>query len=132
MATTRTYPAVVYVKDPGNPGYHTVLVADQAAADALGVPVFDTAEQAAAFNPPLEQPIPNIARTNNEEQFVAGKSQLGAPVAQRLVQTAAPVQNVFVKTGFDPATLALKAELPDGVDATKLPVDAAGVVVVTP
>lgn len=112
----RTYPAVVYVHDPGTPGYKAVEVKDADAEKALGVPVFDTAQLAAAFVAPLEQPIPHIARTQNEEQFVPGKSQFGTNTSAGVFQTPPPVKNVFVRTGVEEGTLALKAVLPDGVD----------------
>ena len=111
-----TYPRVVYLKDAGMPGYRAVQVKDADAEKALGAATFDTAMDAASSQPPLEQPISQIARTNNEEQWVDGKSQAGAPIATGVIQTAVPVQNVFVQTGVDPATLYVHAILPPGAD----------------
>lgn len=119
MSPTPTYPRIVYIHDAGTPGYKAVEVADADAEKALGVPVFDTAERAAAFNAPIEQPISHIVRTQNEEQFVPGRSQLGS-VPGAVLQTPPPVRNVYLTTTVDPDSLTYKAKLPDGVDPSIL------------
>lgn len=115
-----TYPRVVYVHDDSSPGYRAVTVKDADAEKALGAPVFDTALEAAEFSPPVDQPIDHIARTQNEEQFVPGKSQIGAAIPAGVIQTPVPVRNVYVKTGVDPDSLGVKAVLPEGVDPAVL------------
>lgn len=46
-------------------------------------------------NETILQPIPHIGRTNNEEQFVEFKSQLGVPVSGAIIQTLPPVHNIY-------------------------------------
>jgi hypothetical protein len=123
-----TYPRTAWVHTADSPGYKSVQLADATAEKALGVPVFDTAQAAAAFAAPVEQPIPHMARTNNEEQFVVGRSQLGAPGAGSVIQTPPPVTNVFIGTEISADTLALKAKLPDGLDPEALKKELKGAV----
>ena len=76
-----SYPTVVYQKIDTPPGYVAVPVASEEEVLALTGPVFLTAENAIRYVTPPEQPIPHIARTDNFEQFIPGKSTLGAAVA---------------------------------------------------
>jgi hypothetical protein len=116
---TVTYPRIVWIHIAESPGYKSVMVADKEAEKALGVPVFTDAEHAGAFMPSVEQPISHIARTNNEEQFVPGRSQAGAEISKGVIVTPPPVSMIFVKTGVDPATLALKVAA-EGTDPKTL------------
>lgn len=112
----KTYPKTLFQPAPGVPGFKSVMVTDQASEKTLHPPGFATRAEAAAYNAPLEQPIPHITRTNNEDQFDDRKSQMGHDIPSGVVRTEAPVQSVFVKTGIDPTTLAVTAQLPDGID----------------
>jgi hypothetical protein len=107
---------MVYQPAPAPAGYQPVLVPTEDAFKALKPPGFATAEEAAIYQTPLEQPIPHIARTNNPDQFDARKSQSGRDVELDVIQTPPPVTNVYVQVGVDPHSLALSAELPPGLD----------------
>lgn len=110
-----TYPATLYQPIIAPPGFKSVIVTDEASRKALRPPGFVTKMEALDYNAPLEQPIPHITRTANEEQWDDRKSQRGQDVAAGVIRTEAPVQNVFVQTGIDPTTLAITAQLPEGV-----------------
>jgi hypothetical protein len=75
------YPTTVYQKIDTPPGYVAVPVASEVELLALSGAVFLTAENAVRYVAPVEQPMPHIERNDNYDQFVAGKSVLGVPVA---------------------------------------------------
>jgi hypothetical protein len=79
-----TYPTTVYQKTDVPPGYVAVPVASEAEVIALTGAVFLTPEGALRYQPPVEQPIAHIARTDNLEQYRPGKTVLG-------VETPVPV-----------------------------------------
>src|SRR5262249_7279289 len=130
MATTPTTPApdtpapvfprLVYQPSAAPPGYKSLSVASQEDLDALKPPAFDTPQLAATYQLPIEQPIPHIARTTNEEQFDPRKSAAGRDVETDVLQTPPPVTNVYIRTGVNPEDGALSAELPKGLDAGTL------------
>jgi hypothetical protein len=116
-----TYPKTLFQPaPPPGPGFQRVTVTDESGEKALRPPGFATLTEAIAYDAPLEQPIPHIARTGNEEQFDERKSQPGRPIPTGVIRTPAPVQNVFVQTGVDVATNHLTAVVPEGVDASVL------------
>ncbi len=93
-----SYPAIVYQKSPLPPGYVAVPVATEEELLALtGGPVFLTAENAIRYQPPPEQPFPDIARTDNFDQFDPRKSVMGVPTEAPVTREVAP--NVYVRTG---------------------------------
>jgi hypothetical protein len=94
-----TYPTVVYQKSDVAPGYVAVPVASEDEVLALTGPVFLTAQNAIRYVPPPEQPIPHIARTDNFEQFVPGKSTLGVTVPVP-VGRENPVPGTYVRQGL--------------------------------
>ena len=96
-----TYPTTVYQKIDVAPGYAAVPVASEAELIALlgtGA-VFLTPENALRYLPPPEQPIPHIARTDNFEQFIPGKSTLGAAVAVPVAREN-PLPGTYVRRGL--------------------------------
>jgi hypothetical protein len=97
-----TYPATVYQKIDQPPGYVVVTVASEAELLALlaGGAVFLTVEAALRYVPPVEQPMANIARTDNFEQFRIGKSVFGVPVAVP-VGRENPLPGTFVRGETD-------------------------------
>jgi len=115
-AAPQTFPALMYQHIATPPGFKPVEVKDADALKAMKPRPFATATEAALASEPLEQPISHIERTGNTEQFDERKSQYGAPIPAGVIQTPAPVSNVFVKTGVDAATMHVTAVLPDGVE----------------
>ena len=97
-----TYPTVVYQKIDVAPGYVAVPVADEAALLALTGAVFLTAENALRYVAPVEQPMPHIDRTDNFEQFIPGKSTLGATVPVP-VGRENPLPGTYVRQGLPDA-----------------------------
>lgn len=95
------YPTVVYQKTDVPPGYVAVPVASEAEIIALAAsgPVFFTAENAIRYLPPPEQPMSHIARTDNFDQFVPGKSTLGVEVAVPVAREN-PLPNTYVRQGI--------------------------------
>jgi hypothetical protein len=91
-----TYPTTVYQKTDIPPGYIAVPVASEDEVKALTGPVFLTAENAIRYQPPPEQPMSHIARTDNFEQFVPGKSTLGAEVAVPVAREN-PLPNTYIR-----------------------------------
>lgn len=114
--TKPAFPKTLFQPSPKPPGFVIVTVTDEASAKALHPPGFATREEALNYNAPLEQPIPHITRSSNMEQFDDMRSQAGREIPSAVIRTEAPVQNVYIKTGIDPATLAVTAALPEGVD----------------
>ena len=92
------YPTTVYQKSDVPPGYVAVPVASEAEVLALTGAVFLTAENALRYVPPPEQPIPHIARTDNFEQFIPGKSTLGATVPVPVGRDN-PLPGTYVRVG---------------------------------
>ena len=99
IPTTLTYPAMVYQKTDAPPGYKAAEVqsADDIKTLAQAGPVFLTAQGALAFAAPPEQPIPHIQRTQNEEQFVIGKSETGRFIETPLM--VPPQVNTYARQG---------------------------------
>jgi hypothetical protein len=94
-----TYPTVVYQKIDTPPGYVAVPVASEAEVLALTGAVFLTAENAVRYAPPVDQPMPHIARTDNFEQFIPGKSTLGAEVPVPVAREN-PLPGTYVRQGL--------------------------------
>lgn len=115
-AAAVTYPRQLFQPSAQAPGFRSVTVTDASSEKALKPPGFATKAEALAYNAPLEQPIPHITRTANEEQWDDRKSQAGRNLPSGVIRTEAPVQNVPVTTGINPDTLAVTAALPDGID----------------
>ena len=99
-----TYPTTVYQKTDVAPGYVAVPVASDAEVVALlgSGAVFLTPENAIRYVPPPDQPIPHIARTDNFEQFVPGKSTLGATVPVPVGRDN-PLPGTYVRQGVPDA-----------------------------
>jgi hypothetical protein len=95
-----TYPTTVYTKTNIPPGYVAVPVTTEDEVKTLmgSGAVFLTAENAIRYQSPPEQPMSHIARTDNFEQFVPGKSTLGTEVAVP-VDTEHPLPGTYVRGG---------------------------------
>lgn len=131
--TQGTYPKTLFQPaPPPGPGFQRVTVTDEAGEKALRPPGFLTLTEAIAYTAPVEQPIPHITRTGNEEQFDERKSQAGRTVPTGVIRTPAPVQAVDAQTGIDTGTAHLTAVLPEGVDAAVLTGSSAPGALVTP
>ena len=98
------YPTTVYQKSDVAPGYVAVPVASDAEVVALLAtgPVFLTAENAIRYQAPPEQPMSHIARTDNFEQFIPGKSVSGVPVAVPVARDN-PLPGTYVRQGLPDA-----------------------------
>ena len=94
------YPTTVYQKTDVPPGYVAVPVASEAEVLALlgSGPVFLTAENAIRYVAPPEQPIAHIARSDNFEQFIPGKSTLGVEVPVPVGRDN-PLPGTYVRVG---------------------------------
>ncbi len=113
------FPVIMWRRIPDPPFFQavTVLSAEDAKPGPGKPLLFATAQEAQSYPAPEPQPIDHIARTGNPEQFDERKSQAGRAIPTGVIQTEPPVQNVYVQTGVDPATTAVFAVLPEGVDA---------------
>jgi hypothetical protein len=96
------YPTTVYQKTDAAPGYVAVPVASEAEVLALSGAVFLTAENAIRYQAPPEQPMSHIARTDNFEQFVPGKSISGVPIAVPVARDN-PLPGTYVRQGLPEA-----------------------------
>ena len=121
-AAADEYPKTMYEHTDAPPFYKPVVVktADDAKPAKGKPPLFATVAAAESYDAPLEQPVDHIQRTQNEEQFDERKSQAGRQIPAGVIQTAPPVQNVYVKMGVDAGTTHLTAVLPEGVDPATL------------
>ncbi len=97
-----SYPTVVYQKIDTPPGYVAVPVASEDEVKALTGAVFLTAQSAIRYVAPPEQPMAHITRTDNFEQFIPGKSTLGATVAVPVAREN-PLPGTYVRQGVPDA-----------------------------
>lgn len=96
-----TYPTTVYQKTVAPPGYVAVPVATEAEHIALEGPTFLTPIGALKYVAPPEQPCGHVARTDNFEQFVPGKSVMGVESSEPVIrERTAP--NVYLRGQLQP------------------------------